>query len=156
MTSSPEFGYVNVLSKSCCLQYNYIIIYLSKFELYSIIMIARFLLHIIVSAMAVLAAEWLVPGVIYKYDFISLVKIALFLALANTFVKPLVKLIAGPLILLTLGFFTLIINIFLIWIVVKFSSELSVVGLGAYFWTMLVISAFNFIVSTATHKRESN
>ena len=118
-------------------------------------MIARFLLHIIVSAMAVLAAEWLVPGVIYKYDFISLVKIALFLALANTFVKPLVKLIAGPLILLTLGFFTLIINIFLIWIVVKFSPELSIAGLGAYFWTMLIVSVFNFIVSAAYKKHES-
>lgn len=117
-------------------------------------MIIRFLLYIIANAVAILAAEWLVPGVVYSYDFISLMKIALFLAIANAFIKPLAKLLAGPLILLTLGLFTLIINIFLIWLVIRFAPELSITGLNAYFWTMLIVSAFNFIVSMATRKNE--
>ena len=115
-------------------------------------MITRFLLHIIANAVAILAAEWLVPDVIYKYDFISLMKIALFLAVANALIKPLVKLIAGPLILLTLGLFTLVINMFLIWLAVQFTPELIITGFNAYFWVMIIVSALNFIVSLATHK----
>lgn len=117
-------------------------------------MITRFLLYIIANAVAILTAEWLIPGVIYNYNFVSLMKIALFLAIANAFIKPLAKLLAGPLILLTLGLFTLIINVFLIWLVARFAPELNVNGLNAYFWTMLVVSAFNFIVSMATRKNE--
>ncbi len=110
-------------------------------------MITRFILHIIANALAILAAEWLVPGVTFQYEFLSLIKIALMLALVNAFLKPVIKLIAGPLILLTLGLFTLIINLFLIWLVVYFAPELSISGLNAYFWTMIIVGVFNFVVS---------
>lgn len=116
-------------------------------------MITRFILHIIANALAILAAEWLVPGVIFQYEFLILIKIALMLALVNAFLKPIIKLIAGPLILLTLGLFTLIINLLLIWLVAYLAPELSINGLAAYFWTMIIAGAFNFIVSAATHKQ---
>ncbi|MDP3004431.1 MAG: phage holin family protein [Candidatus Azambacteria bacterium] len=118
-------------------------------------MIISFLLHIIVNALAILTAEWLVPGVIYKYEFLSLIKIALILALANILLKPILKMIFGPFILLTLGFFTIAINIFLIWLVVYFVPELSIVSFNAYFWTMIIISFFNFIVSAASHRQKA-
>jgi len=116
-------------------------------------MIIRFLLHIIANALAVLTAEWLVPGVIYNYEFLSLIKIALILALINALLKPMLKLVFSPLILITLGFFTIIINIFLIWLAVYFVPELSIAGFTAYFWTMIIVSIFNFIVSAASHKK---
>lgn len=110
-------------------------------------MIISFLLHIIVNAVAILASARLVSGVFYEYEFISLIKIAAMLAAANALIKPVLKMVFSPLILITLGFFTLIINIFLIWLVVKFAPELSIVGFNAYFLTMLIISFFNFMVS---------
>lgn len=118
-------------------------------------MIISFLLHIIANALAILTAEWLVPGVIYNYEFLSLIKIALILALANILLKPILKMIFGPFILLTLGLFTIIINIFLIWLVVHFVPELSISGVGAYFWTMIIASFFNFVVSAASHHKEA-
>jgi len=119
-------------------------------------MIIRFLLHIIANALAILTAEWLVPGVIYNYEFLSLIKIALILALTNVLLKPVLKMVFSPLILVTLGLFTIIINVFLIWLVVYFVPELSIASFNAYFWTMIIISIFNFIVSAASHSKKEN
>ena len=116
-------------------------------------MITSFLLHIIANAVAILAAEWLVPNVFYEYEFLSLIKIAAMLAAANALLKPVLKMVFSPLILITLGLFTLIINIFLIWLVVRFAPELSIVGLNAYFLTMLIVSFFNFTVSAIKDRK---
>lgn len=110
-------------------------------------MITSFLLHIVANAMAILASAWLLPNVFYQYEFLSLVKIAAMLATANILLKPALKMIFSPLILITLGFFTLVINIFLIWLVAHFAPELRIVGFSAYFLTMLIVSFFNFTVS---------
>ena len=117
-------------------------------------MIIGFLLHIIANALAILIANWLVPNVVLNYELAALLKLALILALVNTFLKPILKLIFSPLILITLGVFTFLINIFLLWLVVYFAPELSISGFYAYFWTTIILSIFNFIVSTATNKRD--
>ena len=76
------------------------------------------------------------------------------LAAANTLIKPVLKMIFSPLILITLGFFTLVINIFLIWLVVYFAPELKISGVTAYFLTMIVVSFFNFTVSAIKDKNK--
>ena len=118
-------------------------------------MIISFLLHIIANALAILTAVRFVPNVVYSYEPMSLLKIALILALANAFIKPVLKLLFSPLILLTLGLFTIIINIFLIWLAVYFVPEFSIANFTAYFWTMIIISVFNFMVSSFTNKKET-
>jgi len=118
-------------------------------------MIIKFLLHIIVNALAVLTAARFVPNVVYSYEPLSLIKIALILALANAFLKPVLKLVFSPLILVTLGLFTIVINIFLIWLVVYFVPEISISGFSAYFWIMIIVSFFNFMVSAAKHNKEN-
>lgn len=117
-------------------------------------MIIGFLLHIIANALAILTAAWLVPNVAFNYEFFALAKLALILALVNTFLKPVLKLVFSPLILITLGLFTFVINIFLLWLVVYFTPELSISGFYAYLLTTIILSAFNFIVSAITHKQE--
>ena len=135
------------MATSC--QKNYLLLILDI-----LVMIIRFLLHIIANALAVLTAEWLVPGVIYQYQFLSLMKIALILALVNVLLKPILKLVFSPLILITLGLFTIIINIFLIWLTVYFAPELSITNFTAYFWIMIIVSFFNFIVSAFIRKQK--
>ena len=117
-------------------------------------MIISFLLHIVANALAILTTEWLLPGVIYQYQFLSLMKIALILALVNALLKPILKLVFSPLILITLGLFTIIINIFLIWLTVYFAPELSITNFTAYFWIMIIVSFFNFIVSAFIRKQK--
>ena len=113
-------------------------------------MIIGFLFRIVANALAVLAAARFVPGVIYSYEPISLLKIALILALANAFIKPILKLLFSPLILLTLGLFTIVINIFMVWLAAYFAPELLITGIAAYFWTMVIVTLFNFAASALT------
>ncbi len=117
-------------------------------------MIIGFLFHIVANALAILTAARLVPNVTFNYEFVALTKLALILALVNAFLKPVLKLVFSPLILITLGLFTFVINIFLLWLVVYFTPELSISGFYAYFLTTIILSAFNFIVLAITHKQE--
>lgn len=115
-------------------------------------MLIRFILHIIASGLAILVAARYVPGVVYSYEPLSLMKIALILALANSLLKPVLNLILSPIIFITLGLFTIVINVFLVWIAVYFVPELSINGYVAYLLTMILVSFFNFLVSTIAHK----
>jgi len=118
-------------------------------------LIARFLLHILANALAILTAEWLVPNVFYSYSFLSLMKLAALLGIINFVLKPILKTLAAPLILLSLGLFTIIINVFLVWLVTYLAPELNIEGLNAFFWTTIIIIAFNFIVSSAIREAKS-
>lgn len=113
-------------------------------------MIIGFLFRIVANALAVLVAARFVPGVIYGYEPVSLLKIAAILALVNAFIKPALKLLFSPLILLTLGLFTIIINIFMVWLAAYFAPELLIIGIAAYFWTMIIVTVFNFAASALT------
>ena len=104
----------------------------------------------VANALAVLAAARFVPGIIYSYEPINLLKIMVVLALANALVKPVLKLLFSPLILLTLGLFTIVINIFMVWLAVYFAPGLSITGITAYFWAAIIIAVFNFAASALT------
>ncbi|HAJ44427.1 MAG: hypothetical protein UV53_C0013G0003 [Candidatus Azambacteria bacterium GW2011_GWE1_42_9] len=115
-------------------------------------MIFRFLLRVIANALAVLVAARFAPGVTYNFEPFTLAKIALILALANALLKPLLKLIMGPIILMTLGLFTIAINIFLIWLTAYLVPALHINDFSAYFFTMIIVGLFNFAISTIAKK----
>ncbi len=109
-----------------------------------------FLFRIVANALAVLVAARFVPDVLYNYEPLSLLKIAVILALVNVFIKPVLKLLFSPLILLTLGLFIIVINVFMVWLAAYFAPELLITGIAAYFWTMIIVSLFNFAASALT------
>lgn len=115
-------------------------------------MVIRFLLRIIANAVAILAAARFVPGVVYSFEPITLAEIAFILALANALLKPVLKLILSPIILITLGLFTIAINIFLIWLTTYLVPALQITGFSAYLFTMIIVSASNFMISAAAKK----
>jgi len=75
----------------------------------------RFLIKIAVNAVALWVAAWLIPGITFgdgKFGskFATVVLVALVFGLVNAVVKPIAKLLSFPLIILTLGLFTFIVN----------------------------------------------
>ena len=73
----------------------------------------KIILKLAVNIIALYLVAYLVPGV--KFDSFSTLLIAsLVIGLFNTFVKPLVKLLTLPINLMTLGLFTLVINMALL------------------------------------------
>ena len=69
---------------------------------------------------------------------------AIVLAIANAVLKPILKLLTLPFILLTLGLFLLVINVVMLWITVKITPNFSIHGAGAYIGTVIVLWLVNW------------
>ncbi len=109
----------------------------------------RFLVRILANALAIYLAAYFVVGFDFPHqtqDWPLLVLAGLILAIFNAILKPILKLISTPLIILSLGFFTLIINIVLLWLLSQIMPELSIANFWAYFWGTVIISLVNWVV----------
>jgi len=106
-------------------------------------MIRRVLLRWLINALAIYVASKVVPG-IYVRDEWAIVVVALILGLVNAFIRPLIKFFTCPLIVLTLGLFTFVINAAMLgltaWVAGQLGIRFEVAGFWAAFWGALVIS----------------
>ena len=107
-----------------------------------------FLVRLIVNAIALWVATRIVPGVTYSGDVLPFLGVALVFGVVNAFIGPAAKLIALPFILLTLGFFLLVVNGLMLWL----TSALAVsLGLGFHvsgFWAAFFGALVFSVVST--------
>jgi putative membrane protein len=100
----------------------------------------RFLIWVVVNALALAAATWLLGGITLTADddgsrVVTLVLVALVFGVVNAVVRPVVKLLSLPFILLTLGLLILVINALMLLLTSWLSQQL---GLGFDvdgFWT---------------------
>jgi len=100
-------------------------------------------------------ASQFVPGVSFTTDSWKILLFAGFiLGLINFFIKPILKFITLPLRILTLGLFSLIINIAIIWLVDIFFIELIITGIMPLFWTSLIIWGLSTILPLFFPKRK--
>ena len=76
----------------------------------------KFILRLLINAVALYLAVLIVPGISLTSDMLSLVWLALIFGLINALVRPLLKFLTCLLIAITLGLFTLVINTFLFWL----------------------------------------
>jgi putative membrane protein len=76
----------------------------------------KFILRLLINAVALFLAVQIVPGINLESDISSLLWLALIFGLVNALVRPLLQLMTCALIILTLGLFTLVINTFLFWL----------------------------------------
>lgn len=81
--------------------------------------------------------------------------LGIILGLLNYFVKPVLKALALPLELLTLGLFSIVINMAMIWFLDLMFEELYVPWLFPLLYTTLIIWALNFIIEKFLIKNES-
>ncbi len=116
--------------------------------------LGRMILHIISATLGLYLAARIVPGVEFYGTYLSLILIGVVLGLANFFVKPIVKAISLPAIILTLGLFSIVINMALVWLIgdVLFPEILEISGLMPLFWTTLIIWILNLLLGLNKHK----
>jgi putative membrane protein len=108
----------------------------------------------LINSLALFAAAWLVPGITVDGGggWTVFAVMAIILGLVNAVLRPLLKLLTCPLILLTLGLFTLVINGFTLWLsswiaVNWFQVGFYVDGVWAAFLGGLVVSIVSLILS---------
>ena len=73
----------------------------------------NYLLSLILSALAVLVSAYVVPGVSVN-SFATSVVVALVLSVLNAFVRPILVILTLPINILTLGLFSIIINVIIL------------------------------------------
>ena len=110
----------------------------------------RFLLRLVINGFALYAAVALVPGIaVENAEPITYLVLALIFGILNALLKPILKILTCPFILLTLGLFTLLINTGLFaltgWIGAQFDSGYSVSGFWAALLGALVVSVVSMI-----------
>ncbi|MFH1190385.1 MAG: phage holin family protein [Candidatus Omnitrophota bacterium] len=72
---------------------------------------------------------------------------ALIIGLLNAFLRPVLILLTLPLTIISLGFFTLIINAFLFYLASKFVAGFTVASFWSAFWAALLFSIISFILN---------
>ncbi len=104
-------------------------------------LVGRFL----VIALAVWLVAAYVPGVTVREGISSYLVIAAIFAAVNLLVKPVLKLLSFPLLLLTLGLFLLVINAAMFGLTALLTDRLAVDGIGPAVIASLVISAVTWV-----------
>src|SRR5262245_8336496 len=115
----------------------------------------KLLLRWVGTAFAIFAAVKLLPGLYFNGPWWQLGIVALIFGLLNALVRPVLKFLTCPLILLTLGMFILVINATMLWFTAAaaeaFGIDFRVTGFWSAFWGALVISlisaALNLLIN---------
>jgi putative membrane protein len=98
------------------------------------------LLHWIISALAILVAAYLIPGV--TISFLGAFVLAVVLGLINITLKPILTILTLPLTIITLGLFSLVVNALLILLAAAIVPGFAVAG---FWWALLFALVLSFI-----------
>jgi len=113
---------------------------------------------LIFQIIAGIAGLWLaqkfVPGVEFSGTIKDLLMAGAVLGLLNFFVKPILKLITLPLRILTLGLFSLIINLFLVIAVDILFVELTIQGIVPLFLTTAILWLVSYFLGFYPKKKK--
>jgi putative membrane protein len=109
-------------------------------------MIGRLAITWLFNTFALFVATWLLSGLSYGSDWWVLLVAGLVFTLVNFFLKPVLTILSIPFIIVTLGIFYLLINVFMLylthWIVPQFT-------IATFWWAVLaaiIVSAVNGIL----------
>jgi putative membrane protein len=132
----------------------------------------RIVLLVLVNALALWIAAWILPGVAVVNTgtsgldtsnatvnkVLAFVFIGLVFGVVNALVKPVVKILSLPVTILTLGLFTIVINAAMLWLTSWLSSYTPVhFTIDHFFWTAvlaaLIISLVSMLMGGLTRSR---
>ena len=111
----------------------------------------KFILRWAINAIALYLAVIILPGIDLRSNLVSILWLALIFGLVNALFRPLIQLLTCPLIVLTLGLFTLVINTFLFWLtsVIGQSFALELIINDPVWWNAFLGGLIVTLVSVA-------
>jgi putative membrane protein len=107
----------------------------------------RILLKLAVNAAALWVAAWLVDGIHLEEGFLTILLVAAVFALVNTFIRPIAKFISLPLLILSLGLFTFVINTAMLGLTAWILPDLTIDGFWSAFLGALVITVVSAVLN---------
>jgi putative membrane protein len=119
------------------------------------------LIRWVIASLSLFVAAWIVPGIHVEGNAWTVYAVmSVILGLINAVIRPILKLLSVPLIILTLGLFLLVINGITLWLASKIAVNWFHVGFYVdSFWSAflgaLIVSIVSLILS-ALFKREED
>ena len=117
-----------------------------------------FLVRLLINVAALWVATRLVGGVNYAGDWLPFFGVALVFGVVNAFIRPVAKILSLPLIIVTLGIFSLVVNGLMLWLTSRVSDALGlgfhVTGFWPAFWGALVVSIVSTVLSALVRERD--
>ena len=118
----------------------------------------KLLIRLLANAVGLYVAARIVPGISVGENWLVVLGVALVFGLVNALIGPLLKLLTCPLIILTLGLFTLVINAVMLLLTSGLSRAVglsfTVDGFWPAFWGALVISIVSFVMTLVFHEND--
>ena len=109
-----------------------------------------FLIRLLVNAAALWVAARIVTGVTYTGALLPFIGVALVFGAVNAIIRPILKLLTFPLLIVSLGLFAFVLNGLMLWLTSSLSNSLGlgfhVNGFWPAFWGALVVSVVSFVL----------
>jgi putative membrane protein len=110
-----------------------------------------FLIRLLVNAAALWVATQIVGGVTYRGGALPLFAVALIFGIVNAVLRPIAFILTFPILIVTLGLFTFVINGVMLMLTSGVSGALGlgfhVAGFWAAFWGALVVTTVSWLLS---------
>ncbi|MCE7067469.1 phage holin family protein [Dyadobacter sp. CY326] len=105
----------------------------------------KLIIRLLVSTLAILIAAHLIPGVVVASTTTAII-VAIVLGLLNTFLKPVLQILALPITIMTLGLFYFVVNVFIIYLATYLVDGFSISGFIPALLFGLVVSVVSAIL----------
>ena len=106
-----------------------------------------FLIRILGNSIALYAAYYFVTGFIINGGIKEFLLAGILLGLLNKIVKPPIKLLTMPLIILTLGLFLVVINALMLWLVDYAFDFVIIESVTALVWATIITAIVNAVIT---------
>jgi putative membrane protein len=116
-------------------------------------MIKQFLLRWMVNFFGLWTAATLLTGISYDEHIRVLIWAALIFSIVNALVRPLIILLTLPVIVVTLGLFTLIINTFMLYLVTFFYHRFQITSFKSALAAVIIIWVVNYLLTDIIERR---
>lgn len=111
--------------------------------------ISKFIVAFSANITAILLTAYFVSGFILVPDISGIVSIVLIITIVNLTIRPLIKLVLSPLIFVTFGLFTILINAGIIYVIDIYSEYLTITGPWHLVEAAHIISIINLVINYA-------
>ncbi len=122
----------------------------------------RFVLRVLITAVAMLVATWVLPGIEVTAGttlrkVATLIVVALIFGVINAVLKPIIKVLGCVFYIITLGLIGLVVNALLLWLTSWVAGKLSlpfhITGFWPAFWGAIIIGVVSWLLGITLGER---
>jgi putative membrane protein len=104
-----------------------------------------FIVSLLANILGLYLAQLWVSGFTVSGDWKSYLAAGIVLGILNLIVKPVLKIISTPLIIVSLGLFLIVINAIILWLTAQLTHFIIIENLVALLWATIIVAVVNFV-----------